>query len=228
MLELENVSVIFNKGTSLEKEALENLSVKINDGDFITMLGSNGAGKSTLFNVITGALKVNHGKILMDGEDITATKEHVRARYIGRLFQNPEHGTAPHLTVEENLALSYSGKKYGKFSFAVHKQDRAFFQEKLKQLDMGLEDRLKTPIGLLSGGQRQAVAPKSAQKILEITNELIHKEKMTALMITHTIQDALDNGNRLFILNEGHLIQDMDQEEKSRLKPADILNYYAV
>lgn len=250
MLELENVSVIFNKGTSLEKVALENLSVKIKDGDFITMLGSNGAGKSTLFNVITGALKVNHGKILMDGEDITATKEHVRARYIGRLFQNPEHGTAPHLTVEENLALSYSGKKYGKFSFAVHKQDRAFFQEKLKQLDMGLEDRLKTPIGLLSGGQRQAVAlmmavlnppkillldehtaaldPKSAQKILEITNELIRKEKMTALMITHNIQDALDNGNRLFILNEGHLIQDMDQEEKSRLKPADILNYYAV
>lgn len=250
MLELENVLVIFNKGTSLEKVALENVSVKVNDGDFITMLGSNGAGKSTLFNVITGALKVDHGKILMDGDDITATKEHVRARYIGRLFQNPEHGTAPHLTVEENLALAYSTKKYGKFSFAVHKQDREFFQEKLRQLDMGLEDRLKTPIGLLSGGQRQAVAlmmavlnppkillldehtaaldPKSAQKILEITNELIRKEKMTALMITHNIQDALDNGNRLFILNEGRLIQDMDQEEKSRLKPADILNYYAV
>ncbi|HIW17957.1 MAG TPA: ATP-binding cassette domain-containing protein [Candidatus Faecalicoccus intestinipullorum] len=250
MLELENVSVIFNKGTSLEKVALENVSVKVNDGDFITMLGSNGAGKSTLFNVITGALKVDHGKILMDGDDITATKEHVRARYIGRLFQNPEHGTAPHLTVEENLALAYSAKKYGKLSFAVHKQDREFFQEKLRQLDMGLEDRLKTPIGLLSGGQRQAVAlmmavlnppkillldehtaaldPKSAQKILEITNELIHKEQMTALMITHNIQDALENGNRLFILNEGHLIQDMDQKEKSRLKPADILNYYAV
>lgn len=250
MLKLENISVIFNKGTSLEKVALEDFSATIQDGDFITMLGSNGAGKSTLFNVITGALKPAKGKIFLDSEDITRQKEHVRARYIGRLFQNPEHGTAPHLTVEENLALAYSSGKYGKFSLAVHKQDRAYFQEKLKTLDMGLEDRLKSPIGLLSGGQRQAVAlmmavlnppkillldehtaaldPKSAQKILEITNELIQKEHMTALMITHNIQDALDNGNRLFILNEGKLIQDMDFAQKSQLKPADILNYYAV
>ena len=250
MLKLENISVIFNKGTSLEKVALENFNATIQDGDVITMLGSNGAGKSTLFNVITGALKPAKGKIFLDSEDITRQKEHVRARYIGRLFQNPEHGTAPHLTVEENLALAYSSGEYGKFSLAVHKQDRAYFQEKLKTLDMGLEDRLKTPIGLLSGGQRQAVAlmmavlnppkillldehtaaldPKSAQKILEITNELIQKEHMTALMITHNIQDALDNGNRLFILNEGKLIQDMDFAQKSQLKPADILNYYAV
>lgn len=250
MLKLEHISVVFNKGSSLEKVALEDFSATIQDGDFVTMLGSNGAGKSTLFNVISGTLKPSSGKIYMDGEDITGQKEHVRARYMGRLFQNPEHGTAPHLSVEENLALAYSSGKYGKFSLAVHKQDRLYFQEKLKTLDMGLEDRLKTPIGLLSGGQRQAVAlmmavlnpprvllldehtaaldPKSAQKILQITNELIQKEHMTALMITHNIQDALENGNRLFILNEGKLIQDMDQKEKSRLKPADILNYYAV
>ncbi|WP_297238946.1 ATP-binding cassette domain-containing protein [uncultured Faecalicoccus sp.] len=250
MLELENVSVTFNKGTSLEKVALKEINVTIQDGDFITMLGSNGAGKSTLFNVISGAILPSHGKIYLDSEEITKQKEHIRAKNIGRLFQNPEHGTAPHLTVEENLALAYSPKKYGKLSLAVHKQDRLYFQEKLKTLDMGLEDRLKTPIGLLSGGQRQAVAlmmallnppkillldehtaaldPKSAQKILKITNDLIQKEKITALMITHNIQDALNNGNRLFIMNEGALIQDMNAQEKSKLKPADILNYYAV
>lgn len=250
MLRLQNANVVFNKGTSLEKVALQDLSVTINDGDFITLLGSNGAGKSTLFNVIAGRLTLSSGKIFMDQEDVTKQKEHIRAKHIGRLFQNPEHGTAPHLSVEENLALAYSSGKYGKFSLAVHRQDREFFQDKLKQLDMGLEDRLKTPIGLLSGGQRQAVAltmallnppkvllldehtaaldPKSAKKILELTNELIHKEHITALMITHNIQDALTNGNRLFIMNEGRLIQDMDQVEKSKLQPSDILNYYAV
>lgn len=250
MLRLQNANVVFNKGTSLEKVALQDLSVTINDGDFITLLGSNGAGKSTLFNVIAGRLTLSSGKIFMDQEDVTKQKEYIRAKHIGRLFQNPEHGTAPHLSVEENLALAYSSGKYGKFSLAVHRQDREFFQDKLKQLDMGLEDRLKTPIGLLSGGQRQAVAltmallnppkvllldehtaaldPKSAKKILELTNELIHKEHITALMITHNIQDALTNGNRLFIMNEGRLIQDMDQVEKSKLQPSDILNYYAV
>lgn len=250
MLELKDVSVIFNKGTQLEKVALENFSCTINDGDFITMLGSNGAGKSTLFNVITGQIEVSSGKVIMDGVDITHQKEHVRAKNIGRLFQNPEHGTAKNLTVEENLALAYSGGKRGMFSLAVHKEDREYFKEKLKVLDMGLEDRLKTPIGLLSGGQRQAVAlmmavlnppkillldehtaaldPKSAKKILEITNDLIKKEKITALMITHNINDALVNGNRLFIMNGGKLIQDMDEERKNQLKPADILNYYEV
>lgn len=250
MLELKDVSVIFNKGTQLEKVALEHFSCVINDGDFITMLGSNGAGKSTLFNVITGQLEVTEGQVILDGKDITKQKEHVRAKNIGRLFQNPEHGTARNLTVEENLALAYSNSKRGPFSLAVHKEDREYFKEKLKVLDMGLEDRLKTPIGLLSGGQRQAVAlmmavlnppkillldehtaaldPKSAKKILEITNELISKEKITALMITHNINDALVNGNRLFIMNDGHLIQDMDAQKKNQLKPADILNYYEV
>lgn len=249
MLELQNVRVVFNQGTSLEKVALDNVSVKINPGEFVTLLGSNGAGKSTFFNVITGSAPAVSGKIILDGQDITSQKEHVRSKTIGRLFQNPEHGTAPSLTVEENMALSYSRSR-GPFSRAVRKQEQELFREKLKELNMGLEDRLRTPIGLLSGGQRQAVAlmmsvlnppklllldehtaaldPKSAQKILEITNQLIEKENMTAIMITHNISDALKNGNRLLIFNEGKIIKDFSKEEKDKLKPADILEFYEV
>ncbi len=249
MLELKDVSVIFNQGTSLEKRALDEVSVHIPEGQFVTVLGSNGAGKSTVFNVITGAAPAAGGTIVLDGQDITAQKEHVRSRSIGRLFQNPEHGTAPHLTVEENLALAYSRSR-GPFSRAIRKEEQALFREKLKTLDMGLEDRLKTPIGLLSGGQRQAVAlmmavlnppklllldehtaaldPKSARKILEITNDLVRREHMTALMITHNMTDALTNGDRLLIFNDGKITQDFSGEEKKKLKPADLLDFYEV
>ncbi|WP_281790849.1 ABC transporter ATP-binding protein [Faecalibaculum rodentium] len=249
MLELKDVSVIFNQGTSLEKRALDEVSVHIPEGQFVTVLGSNGAGKSTFFNVITGAAPAAGGTIVLDGQDITAQKEHVRSRSIGRLFQNPEHGTAPHLTVEENLALAYSRSR-GPFSRAIRKEEQALFREKLKTLDMGLEDRLKTPIGLLSGGQRQAVAlmmavlnppklllldehtaaldPKSARKILEITNDLVRREHMTALMITHNMTDALTNGDRLLIFNDGKITQDFSGEEKKKLKPADLLDFYEV
>lgn len=249
MLELKDVSVIFNQGTSLEKRALDEVSVHIPEGQFVTVLGSNGAGKSTFFNVITGAAPAAEGTIVLDGQDITAQKEHVRSHSIGRLFQNPEHGTAPHLTVEENLALAYSRSR-GPFSRAIRKEEQALFREKLKTLDMGLEDRLKTPIGLLSGGQRQAVAlmmavlnppklllldehtaaldPKSARKILEITNDLVRREHMTALMITHNMTDALTNGDRLLIFNDGKITQDFSGEEKKKLKPADLLDFYEV
>ena len=249
MLELKDVSVRFNQGTSLEKRALDEVSVHIPEGQFVTVLGSNGAGKSTFFNVITGAAPAAGGTIVLDGQDITAQKEHVRSRSIGRLFQNPEHGTAPHLTVEENLALAYSRSR-GPFSRAIRKEEQALFREKLKTLDMGLEDRLKTPIGLLSGGQRQAVAlmmavlnppklllldehtaaldPKSARKILEITNDLVRREHMTALMITHNMTDALTNGDRLLIFNDGKITQDFSGEEKKKLKPADLLDFYEV
>lgn len=249
MLELKDVSVIFNQGTSLEKRALDEVSVHILEGQFVTVLGSNGAGKSTFFNVITGAAPAAEGTIVLDGQDITAQKEHVRSRSIGRLFQNPEHGTAPHLTVEENLALAYSRSR-GPFSRAIRKEEQALFREKLRTLDMGLEDRLKTPIGLLSGGQRQAVAlmmavlnppklllldehtaaldPKSARKILEITNDLVRREHMTALMITHNMTDALTNGDRLLIFNDGKITQDFSGEEKKKLKPADLLDFYEV
>ncbi len=249
MLELKDVSVIFNQGTSLEKRALDEVSVHIPEGQFVTVLGSNGAGKSTFFNVITGAAPAAEGTIVLDGQDITAQKEHVRSRSIGRLFQNPEHGTAPHLTVEENLALAYSRSR-GPFSRAIRKEEQALFREKLRTLDMGLEDRLKTPIGLLSGGQRQAVAlmmavlnppklllldehtaaldPKSARKILEITNDLVRREHMTALMITHNMTDSLTNGDRLLIFNDGKITQDFSGEEKKKLKPADLLDFYEV
>lgn len=250
MLRLENVSVTFHEGTQLEKKALTDVSVTVNKGDFVTLLGSNGAGKSTLFNVIAGKIAISQGKVLIEGEDVTNQKEHVRARNIGRLFQDPSMGTASQLSVEENLALAYSRSQRGIFSMAVTKKDRALFAEKLKQLDMGLEDRMKTPIGLLSGGQRQAVAlmmavlnppkvllldehtaaldPNSAKKILTITNELIHEKNITALMITHNMKDALENGNRLFIMNDGKITQDFSLEEKKNLKPADLLNYYEV
>lgn len=250
MLSLQDISVTFNKGTSLEKKALSHVSVDVNDGDFITILGSNGAGKSTFFNVIAGKIPVSEGKILLGDKDITNEKEHVRARNIGRLFQDPSMGTASHLSVEENLALAYSRSNRGSFSIAVNKQDRAFFAEKLKTLNMGLEDRMKTPIGLLSGGQRQAVAlmmavlnppevllldehtaaldPNSAKKILEITNALIKEEHITALMITHNMKDALENGNRLLVFHDGRIRKDFNAKEKAELKPADLLAYYEV
>lgn len=250
MLRVEDVSVIFNEGTQLEKRALDHFNLNVENGDFVTILGSNGAGKSTLFNIISGQTPVTSGKIFLGEEDVTDVKEHIRAKKIGRMFQNPSMGTAADLTVEENMALAYSRTQRGTFSLAVHKEDREFFAEKLKQLNMGLEDRLKTPIGLLSGGQRQAVAlmmavlnppeillldehtaaldPNSAAKILEITNELVYGEKITALMITHNMKDALKNGNRLIIINDGQLIKDFNEEEKLNLKPADVLEYYDV
>lgn len=250
MLQLKNVSVTFNAGTQLEKKALQDLSVTVNKGDFVTILGSNGAGKSTLFNVIGGKIPVSQGSVFLAGEDVTHQKEHVRARNIGRLFQDPSMGTASQLSVEENLALAYSRSQRGVFAKAVTKKDRELFADKLKALHMGLEDRMKTPIGLLSGGQRQAVAlmmavlnppkvllldehtaaldPNSAKKILQITNDLITKQNITALMITHNMKDALENGNRLFIMNDGRITQDFSSEEKKALRAADLLEYYEV
>lgn len=247
MLELKDVSVIFNEGTTLEKKALDHVSVHIRPGEFVTILGSNGAGKSTFFNAVTGKAATSGGQVLLDGQDITAKKEHQRSRLIGRLYQDPSQGTAPSLTVEENLALAYSRSR-GPFSIAVRRQEQALFQDKLKELNMGLEDRLKTPIGLLSGGQRQAVAlmmsvlnppklllldehtaaldPKSAEVILKITEQLIRQENMTALMITHNMKNALEYGDRLLIFNDGKITQDFSREEKEKLTPADLLAYY--
>ncbi len=250
MLRLENVSVTFHEGTQLEKKALENVSVTVNKGEFITLLGSNGAGKSTLFNVIAGKIPVSSGKVFIENEDVTHQKEHIRARNIGRLFQDPSMGTASQLSVEENLSLAYGRCQRGAFSMAITKKERELFADQLKQLDMGLEDRMKTPIGLLSGGQRQAVAlmmavlnppkvllldehtaaldPNSAKKILAITNDLIEKKNITALMITHNMKDALENGNRLFIMNDGNITKDFSYEQKIKLQAADLLNYYEV
>lgn len=249
MLELKNVTVIFNEGTMLEKKALDNVSVTIHPGDFVTILGSNGAGKSTFFNVITGAAKVKEGQVILDGVDITNQPEHVRSRSLGRLFQDPSQGTAPHMSVEENMGLAISSTR-NLLAIAVRKKEQERFKEILSQLNMGLEDRLKTPIGLLSGGQRQAVAlmmatanppkllmldehtaaldPISAAKILAVTNQIIEKNNITALMITHNLKDALEHGNRLLIFQDGKISHDISGEEKKQLTLEDLVHCYDV
>lgn len=249
MLELQDVSVVYNEGTTLEKRALDHVSVTINDGDFVTILGSNGAGKSTFFNVITGSSKTAGGKIILDGEDITRQPDFVRSRSIGRLFQDPKQGTAPHLTVAENMGLSLSSHR-GPFAIAVRKKEEEQFKAMLSRLDMGLEERLKTPIGLLSGGQRQAIAlmmavanppklllldehtaaldPLSAKKILQVTNEVVKKEHITALMITHNLRDALENGNRLLIFQDGKITHDFSGEDKAKLTLEELIHLYDI
>ena len=249
MLELNDVSVIFNEGTVLEKKALDHVSVRIEPGQFVTILGSNGAGKSTFFNVITGSAKAKTGSVVLDGVDITDLPEHVRSRSIGRLFQDPKQGTAPHLSVEENMGLACSSGR-GPFAIAVRKKEEEEFRKMLERLDMGLETRLKTPIGLLSGGQRQAVAllmavtntpkillldehtaaldPISAKKILQVTNEVIEQNNITALMITHNLRDALENGNRLLIFQDGKITHDFNKEQKEKLTLEDLIHCYDV
>lgn len=249
MLELKNVTVIFNEGTTLEKKALDNVSLTIHPGEFVTILGSNGAGKSTFFNVITGSAKVKSGQVILDGVDITDQPEHVRSKTLGRLFQDPSQGTAPHMTVEENMGLAISSTR-PPFAIAVRKKEQEQFKAILSQLDMSLEDRLKTPIGLLSGGQRQAVAlmmavanppkllmldehtaaldPVSAKKILDVTNRIIRQDKMTALMITHNLKDALENGDRLLIFQDGKVSHDFSKEAKEKLTLEDLVHCYDV
>lgn len=249
MLELRNVSVVFNAGTNLEKKALDDVSIRIEPGEFVTVLGSNGAGKSTFFNVISGALPITGGQLFLDGQDITDLAEHKRSRTIGRLFQDPKQGTAPHLSVAQNLALALSSGRRP-FQIAVNKSAMNQFRTMLSELDMGLEERLKTPIGLLSGGQRQAVTlmmavaqppklllldehtaaldPVSAQKILAITNTVIERHGITALMITHNLKDALANGNRLLIFQDGRITHDFKGAEKEKLTLEDLVHCYDV
>ena len=236
MLDIRNISVTFNRGTPDAKEALSDFSVRVDKGDFITIIGANGAGKSTLFNAICGNLVVDSGKIVLDGQDVTFTPEHIRARSIGRLFQDPLRGSAPNMSIEENLALAAgSGRWFSKIS----RQDRALFRERLALLDMGLEDRMKQPVGLLSGGQRQALTlmmatfnppkillldehtaaldPGTAEKVLELTKRIVSESSITCLMVTHNMQSAINLGNRLFMLNRGRLILDVSGEDKASL-----------
>lgn len=242
MLKLENVSVTFNPGTVDEAVGLDRLSLDVRRGDFITVIGSNGAGKSTLMNVICGTLLSDSGRILLDGEDITMLPSHVRSKSIGRLFQDPMKGTAPGMTIEENLALAAG---LGGWFSPVRKKDRELFREKLSSLGMGLEDRLTSPVGLLSGGQRQALTlmmatfnppklllldehtaaldPATAEKVLAITEELVSGNSLTCLMITHNMQDALRLGNRTVMMNRGRVIYDVAGEERSSLGVPDLL-----
>lgn len=249
MLKIEHVNITFNKNTVNERRALQDVSLTLESGDFVTVIGSNGAGKSTLLNVISGTYEADSGKVLLDDKDITYLKEHKRARKIGRLFQDPLKGTAPHMTIEENLGLAYSrGKKRG-FSMGVKKSDEEFFREKLRELNLGLEDRLKTPMGLLSGGQRQAVTllmativtpalllldehtaaldPKTAEQVMRLTDEIVKEHKITTLMITHNIKNALEYGNKTLVMSQGKALMMLEGEERANMSVEKLMELYS-
>ena len=249
MLKLSNVSKTFNKGTINEKKALSELSLHLAPGDFVTVIGGNGAGKSTMLNAVAGVWPVDSGRIVLDGQDITALPEHERAGLIGRVFQDPMMGTAPNMQLVENLALAKRrGEKRG-LRWGVTAAEKAEYQERLKALGLGLEDRLTAKVGLLSGGQRQAVTllmaslrrpklllldehtaaldPATASKVLELSDKIITENKLTAMMITHNMSDAISHGNRLIMMNEGHIIFDVKGEEKARLTKGDLMTKFA-
>lgn len=250
MLELKDISKTFNPGTINEKKALIHLNVFLADGDFVTIVGSNGAGKSTMFNAITGAFYVDEGEILLDGEDITFKQEHKRSLDIGHLFQDPLLGTAPHMTIEENMSLAYLRASYRKHGFfgRSRKKEKVMFREQLSLLDMGLEDRMKQPVGLLSGGQRQALTllmatmvtprillldehtaaldPATAEKVLELTKNIVEKRKITCLMVTHNMNQALELGNRTLMMDSGHVVFDVSGKERSVLTVEDLLEKF--
>lgn len=245
MLKLENINITFNKNTANERKALQHIDLDVADGDFVTVIGSNGAGKSTLMNVISGSYEADTGKIFLDGKNITHLKEHQRARTIGRLFQDPLRGTAPNMTIEENLGLAYSRGKRRSLTIGIRKKDVSVFRERLKELDLGLEDRMKMPVGLLSGGQRQALTllmativtpklllldehtaaldPKTAEQVLTLTRDIVAKQNLTTLMITHNMRDALKFGNRLIMMYGGQILFDIPEEKKQHLEVKDLL-----
>ena len=245
MLTIEDLRIVFNAGTVNEKTALDGVSLTLEEGDFVTVIGGNGAGKSTLLNAVAGVWPVDCGSILLDGEDITALPEHKRAKYIGRVFQDPMMGTAPNMQMEENLALALRrGQKRG-LRWGVTKAERQVYREKLKTLGLGLEDRMTVKVGLLSGGQRQALTllmatlqkpqlllldehtaaldPKTAHKVLTISDKIVRENHLTTLMITHNMKDAIKYGNRLIMMYEGHVIYDVQGEEKANLHVSDLL-----
>ena len=249
MLKLENVSLTFNPGTVNEKKALENLNLHLQKGDFVTILGSNGAGKSTLFNTIAGTYLPDAGKVYLDGKDITKLPDYRRSKEIGRLFQDPLKGTAPNMTIEENLALAYLRASHTKSPFSmVSKADRADFREKLAMLNLGLEDRMKQPVGLLSGGQRQALTllmatlvtpkillldehtaaldPGTAETVLELTKKIVAENNITCLMITHNLASSLALGNRTIMMAGGHIALDIRDEQRSGLTVDDLLTMF--
>ena len=246
MLKLENIHLTFNSGTVNEKKALEGLSLQLDQGDFVTILGSNGAGKSTLFNTIAGTYIPDSGKVYLDGKDITALPDYRRSKEIGRLFQDPLKGTAPNMTIEENLALAYLRANHTKSPFSmVSKADRAEFREKLAMLNLGLEERMNQPVGLLSGGQRQALTllmatlvtpkillldehtaaldPGTAEIVLELTKKIVAENNITCLMITHNLASSLALGNRTIMMADGRIVLDIGGQERKGLTVDDLL-----
>lgn len=245
MLEIQNVHKTFNKGTINEKVALNGVNLNLNKGDFVTIIGGNGAGKSTTLNAIAGVWPVDEGNIIVDGVDITKLSEHKRAVYLGRVFQDPMIGTASTMSIEENMAIAARRGERRGFSWGISKKEREEYKEKLRQLNLGLEERLSNKVGLLSGGQRQAITllmaalkkpklllldehtaaldPKTAAKVLEISDNIIHEYGLTAMMVTHNMKDAIAHGNRLIMMHEGKIIFDVAGEEKKKLTVADLL-----
>lgn len=249
MLKLENISKTFNPGTINEKKALIDLSLHLEPGDFVTVIGGNGAGKSTMLNAVAGVWPVDSGRIILGGEDITALPEHKRAKLIGRVFQDPMMGTAPNMQLEENLALALRrGEKRG-LKWGVTNLEREDYRALLATLGLGLEDRMTAKVGLLSGGQRQAVTllmasmkqpklllldehtaaldPGTAAKVLELSDRIINENDLTAMMITHNMRDAINHGNRLIMMNEGRIILDVSGEEKKHLTKHELMEKFA-
>ncbi len=250
MLEVKNVSKTFQPGTVNERRALDSVSLTLADGEFATIIGSNGAGKSTLFGAISGAFYVDRGSIVLDGEDVTFKPEHKRSRDIGRLFQDPLKGTAPGMSIEENLAIAYlRTAKAGHAIFSrISKKDKEFFRECLSMLDMGLDDRMKSPVGLLSGGQRQALTllmatmvtpklllldehtaaldPATADKVLELTRKIVSERGISCLMITHNMSQALTLGTRTIMMDSGNIVLDISGTERDGLTVSDLVSRF--
>ncbi len=236
MLEIKSVYKTFNPGTVNEKRALNGIDLTLNEGDFVTVIGGNGAGKSTMLNMIAGVYPVDSGKIMIDGQDVTKLPEFKRAKFLGRVFQDPMNGTAADMQILENLALASRRGKFRTLAPGVSKKEKAGYIDLLKSLDLGLETRLTSKVGLLSGGQRQAITllmatlkkPKTAHKVLELTTQIVEKDNLTTIMITHNMKDALAIGNRLIMMNEGKIIYDVSGEEKKKLTTADLLEKFKI
>ena len=244
-LEIQDIHKVFNRGTINEKVALNGVNLNLNPGDFVTIIGGNGAGKSTTLNAIAGVWPIDSGKIIIDGTDITSLPEHKRAKYLGRVFQDPMTGTAATMDIEENMAIALRRGEKRTLRWGVYREDRELFREKLQTLGLGLEDRMTSKVGLLSGGQRQAITllmaalkqpklllldehtaaldPKTAAKVLEISDKIIAENQLTAMMVTHNMKDAIVHGNRLIMMHEGKVIYDVAGEEKKNLQVKDLL-----
>lgn len=248
MLRITDLYKTFNPNTVNEKQVLKGLNLELKDGDFVTVIGGNGAGKSTMLNMIAGVHFPDQGSILLDDEDITFLPEYKRAKYLGRVFQDPMMGTASNMEIQENLALAYRRGKKRSIGWGITKEEKDLYVEKLKVLDLGLETRLTSKVGLLSGGQRQALTllmaalrkpklllldehtaaldPKTAQKVLELSEQIIYDNSLTALMVTHNMKNAIQYGNRLIMMYEGKVIYDVDGEEKKKLQVKDLLEKF--
>ena len=250
MLEVRNLYKTFNAGTINEKRAMNGLSLTLEDGDFVTVIGGNGAGKSTMLNAVAGTFTVDSGAIVIDGVDVTRLPEHKRAKFIGRVFQDPMMGTAATMGIEENLALAFRRGQGRGLRYGITNAERKQYREKLAILGLGLEDRLTSKVGLLSGGQRQALTllmatlkkpklllldehtaaldPKTAAKVLETTERIVRRDKLTTLMITHNMRDAIAHGNRLIMMDSGQIVADIRGEEKQNLTVQDLLDKFHV